>query len=182
MNRIVIIGPPGAGKTDFANELGKILDIDTVIHLDYFFWKPGWIRTTETERHALITRLTKQEKWIIEGNFLDTIDAQFSQASLAIWLNLNPFLCFYRVVKRYFSYIRKGIPEIAPGCRDRIRLQFLLSIFMYKIIDSNILRKKLKQQSSLPLIVLNTPNEVLAFLEKINLNPRQGYDQLKGFS
>jgi hypothetical protein len=159
MKKIVIIGPPGAGKTEFANELGQILNVDRVYHLDYFFWKPRWIRTTEAERHAIISELTKTNEWIIEGNFLDTIDTQFSHANLVIWL--------YRVVKRYFSYIGKEIPEIAPGCRDKITLQFLFSIFAYKFIDSNLIRKKLRKQDAPRLLVLNTPSEAHAFLEKI---------------
>ena len=41
MNKIVIIGSPGAGKSTFAHELGAILNID-VIYLDRHFWKTGW--------------------------------------------------------------------------------------------------------------------------------------------
>src|SRR3990172_230224 len=167
MNKIVVIGPPGAGKTEFANEVGRILGIDTVNHLDNFFWKPGWIRTTERERHVIIMNLTEKDKWIIEGNFLDTIDVQFSHADMVIWLNLSPFICLYRVVRRYFSYIGKERPEIAPGCRDKITSQFLFSIFAYKIIDNKLIKKKLEKQNSPPFVVLNNPNDVNAYLEKI---------------
>ena len=41
MEKIVIIGSPGAGKTDFALQLGKICKIK-VLHLDRLFWERGW--------------------------------------------------------------------------------------------------------------------------------------------
>ena len=41
MEKIVIIGSPGAGKSTFARKLGSILKIK-VVHLDRVFWQPGW--------------------------------------------------------------------------------------------------------------------------------------------
>ncbi|MEO5566870.1 MAG: AAA family ATPase, partial [Gemmatimonadaceae bacterium] len=38
MNRILIIGSGGAGKSTFARELGALLDI-RVVHLDQLYWK-----------------------------------------------------------------------------------------------------------------------------------------------
>lgn len=167
MKKIAVIGPPGAGKTEFTNALGQILKVEHVYHLDHYFWKPGWTRTSEDERHAIIEELTKPDEWIIEGNFLDTLDTQFAHADLVIWLYLNPFLCFYRVLKRYFSYIGKEVPEIAKGCRDKISLEFLASIFLYRFIDGREVRKKLQIPDPPELVLLRTPREVASFLEKI---------------
>jgi adenylate kinase family enzyme len=169
MNKIAVIGPPGAGKTEFANVLGKILRIENIYHLDHYFWKPGWTRTSGNERHAIIEELTKPSEWIIEGNFLDTLDTQFAHADLVIWLNLNPFICFYRVLKRYFSYIGKEIPEIAPGCRDKITPGFLVSIFTYRFIDSKKVKEKLQIPNPPNLKTLKTPKEVSSFLDERRL-------------
>jgi adenylate kinase family enzyme len=167
MSRVVIIGPPGAGKTEFAEKLGNFLGIKKVNHLDHYFWKPGWVRTTGEERHSIILKLIEEDKWIIEGNFLDTIDDQFSRADIVVWLNLSAFICLYRVVSRYFSYMRNERPEIADGCRDKITPRFLFSIFLYKIVDTKILKKKLLEKKSLPLVVLNTPGQVAAYLNAV---------------
>ena len=160
-----MIGPPGAGKTEFANDLGQILNIKSVYHLDYYFWKPGWIRTTKEERLAILGELTQKKRWVIEGNFLNTIDEQFSQADTVIWLNLNSFLCLYRVISRYLSYLIRGTPEIAPGCKDKISLKFLFSIFSYKFVDSQIIGEKLSAPGSPNLVILSNPYEVNVYLE-----------------
>ena len=44
MKKTAIIGSCGAGKSTLARQLGEILDIK-VIHLDSFYWKPGWVAT-----------------------------------------------------------------------------------------------------------------------------------------
>lgn len=167
MDKIIIIGPPGAGKTEFANEIGQILNINSVYHLDFYFWKPGWVRTTKEERLKILGNLTQKKRWIIEGNFLNTIDYQFSRADCVIWLNLNSLLCLFRVISRYLSYIVRETPEIAPGCKDKISLKFLLSIFTYKVVDSHIIRDKLREPNSPELVILNKPYDVNKYLERL---------------
>src|SRR4029077_16885614 len=41
MNRIMVVGNAGAGKSTFARRLGGKLALP-VIHLDSHFWRPGW--------------------------------------------------------------------------------------------------------------------------------------------
>ena len=43
MQRIIIIGCGGAGKSTLARKLGEVLDLP-VVHLDQLFWKPNWHR------------------------------------------------------------------------------------------------------------------------------------------
>ena len=54
MERIVIIGCGGAGKSTLARQLGKKLNIP-VVHLDKLWWKPGWVESSREEIDALPT-------------------------------------------------------------------------------------------------------------------------------
>lgn len=160
MPNIVVIGPPGAGKTYFAKKLGKALKIKTVVHLDDYFWKDGWIKTPDEERQSAVSALSAKNGWIIEGNFLDTVDMLFSQADIVIWLNLNVFICLYRVFKRHYSS--------SKNWRDKLTPRIILSIFQYKLFDTYHLREELKKKGSLHVITLDTPQKVDSYLSRIN--------------
>lgn len=163
MNRVAVIGPPGAGKTEFANKLGEVLEIDSVIHLDHYLWKPGWIRTTTEERLSIIKDITEMPNWVIEGNYLDIIDEQISRATLVVWLNVGPYTSLYRVITRYLRRLAAKGPDEVPG----ITLSFIWSIILYPFVDQKVIRKKIENQSGLSAVILNSPDQIASYLEKI---------------
>lgn len=60
MQRIAIVGCGGSGKSTLARQLSAILGIE-VIHLDAFYWQPGWVEPPKEEwrRAAEVDRLLK---------------------------------------------------------------------------------------------------------------------------
>ena len=72
MERIIIIGCGGAGKSTLARKLGEVLDLP-VVHLDKLFWKPGWVETSREEFDALLAMELAKDKWIMDGNFNRTM-------------------------------------------------------------------------------------------------------------
>ncbi|WP_349775075.1 AAA family ATPase [Frigidibacter sp. SD6-1] len=52
MQRIMIIGQPGAGKSTLAAALGQRTGLP-VIHIDHIHWQPGWIERSSDEKTRL---------------------------------------------------------------------------------------------------------------------------------
>ena len=64
MERVLVIGPSGYGKSTVAREQGSALGIN-VIHLDAVFWNPGWIETPRPQFREAVQELVKGESLII---------------------------------------------------------------------------------------------------------------------
>lgn len=130
MRKILVIGSGGAGKSTFANRLGKLLNIE-VLHLDKFYWRPGWVETPKSEWQKKVEELLGRDAWIMDGNYSGTLDTRFKACDTAIFLDMARTVCLWRVLKRAIIYRNKRRPDIAEGCPERLTLEFILWIWNY---------------------------------------------------
>lgn len=165
MRRILIIGSSGAGKSTFAYRLGQLLNLE-VLHLDAFYWRPGWVETPKAEWRVKVEELIRRDAWIIDGNYSGTLDIRLAACDTVIFLDLSRLLCFWRALKRRVMYRNKSRPDMAEGCREKFDLEFARWIWNYPsrsrpgvvaMLAANSIGKK--------IIRLRTSAEVKAFLE-----------------
>ncbi len=86
MNRIMVIGSGGAGKSTLSRQLGEILSID-VIHLDQFYWKSGWVGTEMAEFREETEKIIRNTSWVIDGNYSPTLSSRLTYADTVIYLD-----------------------------------------------------------------------------------------------
>lgn len=164
MDRIIVIGCGGAGKSTFSRELSNKLYIP-VYHLDKLFWNKGWIETPKAEFNKKIEEVINKDKWIIDGNYIRTIDIRAKKADTIIFINMPTYICLYRIFKRRFIYRGKSRPDMAEGCPEGIDIEFFKWVLSYnKKIRPEIL-KKLSLYKEKNIVVLNGRKEVKKFLE-----------------
>ena len=97
MNRVLVIGSSGAGKSTFSRRLAEITGLP-LIHLDRLFWKPGWVETDRAEWSEVVAQALEGERWIIDGNYSGTMKMRLAVCDTVIFLDLSRFLCTYRVL------------------------------------------------------------------------------------
>ena len=164
MDKIIVIGCGGAGKSTFSRKLSNKLDIP-VYHLDKLFWNKGWIETPQKEFNKKIKVVISKDKWIIDGNYIKTIDIRAKDADTIIFINMPTYICLYRIFKRRFMYRGKSRPDMADGCPEGIDIEFFKWVLSYnKKIRPEIL-KKLSLYKEKNIVVLNGRKEVKKFLE-----------------
>lgn len=84
MRRVAVVGAPGAGKSTFAGELARRLDVPHV-ELDRLFWGPGWTPSETVDFQDRVTRHTTGDGWIVDGNYTWRV-------SQTIWPRLDTFV------------------------------------------------------------------------------------------
>lgn len=96
MERIVILGCAGTGKTTFARRLGE-RNGAPVICLDEI-----WKQEQDVPKfRALILQAHAGDKWISDGNFsAATFDIRLPRATLVIWLERARLVCARRAIAR----------------------------------------------------------------------------------
>ena len=65
MERILIIGCGGAGKSTLSKQLGDAMNLP-VYHLDKLWWKPGWVEESVEHFDAELAKILKRKQWIID--------------------------------------------------------------------------------------------------------------------
>lgn len=135
MKRVLIIGSSGSGKSTLARQLGATLELP-VIHLDRHYWHPGWVGTPTAKWRNEVHHLVQRDTWIMDGNYRGTLDIRLEAADSVVFLDLPPWICAVRAIKRRIQYHNRPRPDIADGCKEPLfdpqLFQFVRHVLSYR--------------------------------------------------
>src|SRR5213594_3446981 len=103
MERVLVIGSGGSGKTTVGRKLANSLRLP-LIHLDAHYWRPGWTPTPPEEWQRVVTQMVVQPRWVMDGNYGGTLDLRLASCDSVVFLDLPRRVCLWRIVKRHFRY------------------------------------------------------------------------------
>ena len=166
MERIMIIGCGGAGKSTLARQLGEKLDLP-VVHLDKLFWKPNWVQVSQVEFDALHQAELAKERWIIDGNFNRTIDQRIERCDTVIYMDFSRFACLWGVVKRVLTTYGTVRPDMGEGCPERIDFEFLKWVWNFNKNKRERYYRLLNETTHAETIVLKNRRMVKRFLNSL---------------
>ena len=118
MQRIVIVGTTGVGKSTLAKALAEKMrlvhiDLDDLHHL------PGWKERPNDDFRRLLTEAIRVEKWAVAGNYISKAqDITWPQADTLIWLDMPFWPNFWQLLKRTYTRARRG-EIICNGNREK---------------------------------------------------------------
>lgn len=166
LDRIVILGPTGAGKTTLTNSIASALKLPA-IHLDREFWLPGYTKPAKLDWEEKVRHLSQHERWIMDGNYLDTIDCRILRADLIVMLALPQSICVQRYVSRSIKNYGTCRPDL--GLVERINAKSIVNACSYMRRHGERFRAALRsaERLSVRTITLSSPKQVARFIQRV---------------
>ncbi len=99
MNKVIVIGCPGSGKTTFAEKLQKRTGLP-LYYLDAIWHKPDKTHISREEFDQRISEIFATSEWIIDGNYNRTIEMRLQLCDTVFLFDLPTEVCLQGATER----------------------------------------------------------------------------------
>jgi len=166
VERILVIGCPGSGKTRLAKLLGEKLKIP-VTHLDQLWWTGQWENVSREEFDARLEAALEAEKWIIDGNYSRTMPIRLRYCDTIIYLDYSRWQCLAGMTQRILTNRGKSRPDMGGNCPEKFDPEFIKFIWNFNKNNRNLNYTWIAQARHARTVILKNRKEAKAFLDSI---------------
>ena len=164
MNKMMIIGSPGSGKSTLSKIVGKKLGYK-VLHLDYIYHIDNFKHITRDELKIMIESfVSENDNFIIDGNYGGTMEWRLQFCDTVVLLDIDTEICLKNVISRSMQENRE---DMAPGFDnsviDKDFLEYVKNFKKDKIPGI----KELINSKDINKIILNDDHEVEEFINSL---------------
>ena len=167
MERVMIIGCGGAGKSTLARQLGEKTGLP-VVHLDQIWWSPGnWQHLSREEFDRLLLLELEKPRWILDGNFNRTIEARLDKCDTVIYLDLPRWVCLKSWLGRVIQNWGHARPDMAEGCAEWFDPEMARWIWRFNRDNRKRYYDLLAARPELNAVILKNRRQVRTFLDTV---------------
>jgi adenylate kinase family enzyme len=122
LERIVVVGDSGSGKSVLSRELHSRLG-HPLVELDQLHWAPSWTPRPQDAFQRDVGAATVGPRWIVDGNYRRVIDLVWGRATDLVWLDYPLAFVFARGLLRS---VRRSLSRepLWAGNRESLRRTF----------------------------------------------------------
>ena len=167
MERVMIIGCGGAGKSTLARKLGEKTGLP-VVHLDQFWWAPGnWQHLTREEFDERMMQEMEKPQWILDGNFNRTLELRLSRCDTVIYLDMPRLVCIKNWIGRVIKNWGHARVDMAEGCNEWFDPEMLRWIWKFNKQNRRRYYRLLEDVEEVDIIILKNRRQVERFLQNL---------------
>ena len=163
-DRMIVIGCSGSGKSTLAQKAAALLDLPYISIDRDILWLPGWILRDRAEQRRLTEELIARDRWIMDGTGSSTLHLRLPRTELIIWPDLPRSACVLGILRRWVANLGRTRPEMAPGCPEKIDLEFLRYVWTWnREVRPRVLADIQNHASGKPVVMLKSHREMDEF-------------------
>ncbi len=166
MERIIIIGSCGAGKSTLAVNLAQKLSLP-LVHLDKIKFIGNWQERSKEEFDEILLSELEKPRWIIDGNYNRTIPLRMKYCDTVIFLDFSRIACLWGVITRVIKHHGKTRPDMGGNCPERFDLQFMKFVWQFKTKHRRRYLEMLANADDKKVIILRNRRQVKKFLDDV---------------
>jgi adenylate kinase family enzyme len=170
VQRVLVIGPCGAGKSTLSVELARKLGLP-IFHMDQLNWQPGWVESSKDEIRQKLAGITANDRWLIDGTYGGTLGERLERADTVVYLDYPIRLCVIRLMRRIWTYRGRTRPDMTDGCPERFDLEFLIYLLRWNSGPRVRTEARLKGHED-KIVRLRSPDELQRWMD--SLSPATG--------
>lgn len=159
MQRVMIIGCPGAGKSTFARWLRDKTGLP-LYYLDMLWHKPNKTTVTREEFDLALDGIIKKEQWIIDGNYGRTLEKRLKECDTVFLLDLPVEVCLSGAMLRV-GKMREDMPWIEEQLDEEFR-EWILKFSENELPNIYTMLNKYRQKQ---IVVFKSREEVEQYYE-----------------
>ncbi|WP_371072126.1 MULTISPECIES: AAA family ATPase [unclassified Sinorhizobium] len=131
-DRILVVGCSGGGKSTLSQWIAARFDLIYISIDRDVLWLPGWKERNKREQRQIIADRVQEARWIMDGTNTSTFDLRLPRTDMVIWVRMPRLICIWGVLGRWFRWLGRTRPEMAPGCIEKVEWQFLQYIWTFE--------------------------------------------------
>ena len=99
MNKVIVIGCPGSGKSTFSRALQNLTGLP-LYHLDLLYWNSDRTTVSKEVFRERLQNVLMLDSWIIDGNYGSTMEMRMSECDTVFFLDYPLEVCINGVRER----------------------------------------------------------------------------------
>ena len=162
VEKVIIIGCPGSGKSTFGRKLKSITDLP-LYHLDMLFWNEDKTTVTKEEFIKRLQEVLNSFKWIIDGNYTSTMEMRIKECDTVFFLDYPTEVCISGIEARK-GQPRPDMPWVENDSTDE---EFALFVKKYNSESRPKVISLLEKYSAKNIIIFKSRTEVEDYLSTL---------------